>query len=356
MQLWINVTNNEIFDNLWSLLFSNDQEIAKWMWKIFVWELEEELSPQYEIQVKSLSEMRRKFWKKILTDIEWIYWWTEQCEWLTPNLSETKKAIEQMIEFNKHYNTHKKLKFAFLTSYWWSDLVKNKLIQNFDYLEENAKHINKWIWMVEIIVNDLWTLELLKWYKKLIPVFWRLLCKQLKMPLVDSIWLEDNIKLPWKMMKNKSKEELQELRKEFAVNQREVLARSSLHESYFTNFMKKHNVFRWWLDYNDQFKKLFEDHTMNLDVYYPYSLVFVWRLCDTSALNDQKRWYYPIDKPCNRACLLYDLCVNWINQTKFKIFQRWNAQFRSVVNLDNLSEQFINDSLHENRLIYTPMI
>ena len=64
MKLWINVTNNEIFDNLWDLLFSNDIEIAKWIWKNFVWELEEELSPQYEIQVKSLSEMRKKFWKK----------------------------------------------------------------------------------------------------------------------------------------------------------------------------------------------------------------------------------------------------------------------------------------------------
>lgn len=358
MKLWINVTNNEIFDNLWDLLFSNDIEISKWFWTNFVWELEEELSPQYEIQVKSLSEMRKKFWKKILNDIEWIYWWTEQCEWLTPNLLETKKAIDQMIDFNKKYISHKKLQFAFLTPYWWSDLIKNKLIFNFDYLNENARHINKWIWKIEIIVNDLWTLQILqeKKYSNLIPVFWRLLCKQLKMPLVDSIWLEENIKLPWKLIKNKEKEEIEKLRIEFAKNQREVLSRSSLHTDYFTKFMKENNVYRWWLDYNEQFKKLFEDHTVDLDVYYPYSIVFVWRLCDTSALEDQKRWYYPIDRPCWRTCMLYDLCVNWINQTKFKIFQRWNSQFRSAINLENLSEKFINDQIYENRLIYTPMI
>lgn len=358
MKLWINVTNNEIFENLWNLLFSNDWDVAKWIWWHFVWELEEELSPQYEIQVKSLSQMKKRFWSKILTDIEWIYWWTEQCEWLTPTLFETKKAIEQLIEFNKHYNTHNRIRFSFLTSYWWSELIWKRLEENFDYLNENAFKINKWLWFVEIIVNDIWTLQLIKekWYKNLKVIFWRLLCKQLKMPLVEEMWLEENIKLPWNMIKNKSKTEIEEMRKEFWKNQREVLWRSALHNDYFLSFLKENNVTRWWLEYNEQYKRLFEDINYDLDLYYPYWIVFVWRLCDTSALKDQKRWYYPLDKPCPRTCNMYDLCVNWLQQSKFKLFQRWNAQFKSNLNLDNLSDKFIFDEIHENRFIYTPMI
>lgn len=355
MQIYINVINWEIMKSLWSLLFSNDKEISQWFSSTFVGELEEELSPQYEIEVKSLSEMRKLLWKDCLSKkVEWVYWWTEQCEWLVPTLKETQEAYEEFKLFNKKYFTHKKLQFSFLTSYWWSDLVKARLVDNFKWLNENARKINPLSQRVEVIVNDLWTITLLKPYKNLIPVFWRLFWKTLKMPMVEHFWWEDAVQIPWELLKNKTQDEIKVLKEKFAENQKKMLARTALHTDQFWSFANHIWVDRASLDYNERYKSMFEDHKHTIDVYYPYWIVFVWRICDTCWVKDIERSYYPLDKPCWRECTKFDLFVNNFSNNKFKTFQRWNAQYMSNVNLSAIEPLLISDL--EHRLIFTPMI
>lgn len=357
MKIYLNVVNLEIMKHLDTILFSNDKIISEWMSKTFTGELAEELSPQYEIQVQSSSELKKHFWKDVFTkEVEGIYWWTEQCEWLVPTLQETQEAVKLFKHLNKTHFSHTKLQFVFLTSYWWSPIVKQRIIQNLEWLNQEAKNINALSRKIEIVINDVWTLTLLKkWnYKNLIPIFWRLFWKTLKMPLVEANGWEDSIKLPGEMMKNKTKEELNLLKEKMIKNQKKMLSRTALHTKQYWDFAKQVEVERASLDYNERYPEMFENHTHPIDVYYPYWLIFVGRVCDTCWLKDVERSYYPLDKPCPRECMKYDLFIKNFNPQSYKTFQRGNAQYMSNINLDALWG--LETSYLEHRLIYTPLI
>ena len=355
MRLYINVINNEIFENIEDLLFSNDKEIAEWFSKTFVGELAEEISPQYEIQVKSLSAIKKVFWKDAIKKmLDGIYWGTEQCEWLVPTLRETKDAIEQFKKFNKEHISHKKLNFVFLTSYWGSPIVKSRLEENFAYLDSNAYAINPNSKKVEVVVNDVGTLILLKKYPNLIPVFWRLFGKTLKMPLVEANGWEDAVKIPGEIMKNKTPEEIKQIREEITHNQKKMLSRTALHTPQFWSFAEWQGVKRASLDYNERYPDMFTDHTHTIDVYYPYGIIFVWRLCDTCWVKDIERSYYPLDRPCARECKKFDLFIKNFDPNTYKTFQRGNAQYMSNVDLSAIKGLIASDL--EHRLIYTPLI
>jgi hypothetical protein len=60
------------------------------------------------------------------------------------------------------------------------------LIDNLEYLDDNAHSINPKTKIVEIIVNDFGTLQLIKKYNNLKPIIGRLMIKTLKNPIVDT--------------------------------------------------------------------------------------------------------------------------------------------------------------------------
>jgi hypothetical protein len=59
MQLWINTINNNILENLESILYSDDKKLAHWFLKNLPGEVYEKLSPQYELQVMSSMQIRK---------------------------------------------------------------------------------------------------------------------------------------------------------------------------------------------------------------------------------------------------------------------------------------------------------
>lgn len=355
MRLYINVINNEIFSNLDDLLFCDDKKVSEWFAKTFVGELAEELSPQYELQIKSISNIKKIFGKDALKKmLDGVYWGTEQCEWLVPELKETIQAIEQFKVFNKQHISHKKMNFVFLTSYWWSPIVKKRLLENFEYLDANAYKINPNSWTVEIVVNDVGTLILLKKFTRLQPIFGRLFGKSLKMPLVEANGWEDAVKIPWEVMKNKTPEEIKAIREEITQNQKKMLSRTALHTPQFWRFAESQGIKRASLDYNERYPEMFKDHNHSIDVYYPYGLIFVGRICDTCWVKDVERSYYSLDRPCARECKKFDLFIKNFDPTTYKTFQRWNAQYMSNIDLGAI-KGLLTDTL-DHRLVYTPLI
>ncbi len=364
MQLWINVVNNKIFENIENILYSDDRKVAQWFLKNLPWEVYENLSPQYEFQVMSAMQIRKVLWWNIFKNIKWFYFWTDQCEFLLPTVEEIKRAIEILKNFDKKYVTKELKRFVFVTPYYWNLNIRKRLIEDLQYLNDNAKYINPKQWFVEVVVNDFWTLKLIKDFNNLKPLLWRLLVKTLKNPIVDTLWLEKNIHVPWEMMKNKTKEQIEKIKKELAENQKKWFSRTSLTNKYFVKWVLEEGISRFSIDYQyiidfeyiqDYFDKLSKEKeiNLNLDIWYPYALIFVGRLCDTSAIENIRRWYFPIDEVCPRTCWRYDLFVKNFETVWYKIIQRWNAQYKSQIEL-NLPKNVID--VYENRLIYQPLI
>lgn len=352
MQLWINVYNNNIFENLESILFSDDRQVARWFSKNLPWEIAENLSPQYEMQVNSASQIKRLLWPSAFKNIKWFYFWTEQCEYLLPTLPETQKAIELFKNFDKKYTTSSIKEFVFVTPYYWNPIIRQRLIQNLEYLNNFSSKINPKTKKVQIVVNDLGTLKLLEKYENLEAIIWRLLVKTIKNPLVDTFWLDENVHIPWEMMKNKTESEIKQIKKSIADNQRKWFWKSAISNEFFQNFLTQNNITRCWLDYLAGFPQMYEED-FPLDIYYPYALIFVWRLCDTSAIENIKRWYYAVDEPCPRTCRKFDMFIKNFDTVWYKIIQRWNAQYKTQVDLE-FSQSVLEK--YENRLVYAPMI
>ena len=88
-------------------------------------------------------------------------------------------------------------------------------------------------------------------------------------------------------------------------------------------------------------------------MYYPWALVFSWRLCDTSAIENPSRWYYAVDDICPRTCNRYDVSYK-IKTVWYNLIQRWNAWYRSELNLDYLKEDFTKNE--NNRIVFAPFI
>jgi hypothetical protein len=108
------------------------------------------------------------------------------------------------------------------------------------------------------------------------------------------------------------------------------------------------------LDYMEKREDLFSSHqNIWIDLYYPWAIVFTWRLCDTSAIEDSAKWFYATDDICPRTCNKYDIFYK-IKTTWYKMLQRWNAGYRSELNLDFLKTEFVQNE--NNRLIFSPFI
>jgi hypothetical protein len=110
------------------------------------------------------------------------------------------------------------------------------------------------------------------------------------------------------------------------------------------------------LDFMEKREELFDNSRfwkIGVDLYYPWALIFTGRLCDTSAIENPSRWMYATDDICPRTCNRYDVSYK-IKTTGYNMIQRWNAWYRSELNLDFLSDDFIKNQ--NNRLVFAPFI
>lgn len=367
MNLHIHIwTNLEYFEllNKWMLLstWKTDREIANFFMENFPWELAENISPQYEVNFVAIREIKKKLWVEAFNKIDWIYYWSDNCEYLIPYKHEVEKAIELFKEFNKNFPPHKVRTFTLVTPYVWNKMLE-KLDESLDFL--NSLKIKN---PIEVVVNDFWVLNLIiKKYTNLKPIFWRVIHKILKTPLIDTYGYEAHP--AWEKIRNKSEQEKLALRAEIVKWQLKFYNSSEVNLDIYKSFLKKFWIERVALDYMEKREELYKnppvlaDIPLNkgeqkgdyvgIDLYYPWAIIFTWRLCDTSAIENPARWYYATDDICPRTCNRYDIFYK-VKTVWYNMIQRWNAAYRSEINLDFLNEEFIKNE--ENRLVFAPFI
>lgn len=352
MELFIHIwTNLEYFKllNEWFLLscWKQDKDIAWFFMQNFPWELAENISPQYEINFVAIRELKKKFWWDVFNKISWIYYWSDNCEYLVWLENEVKTAYENFLEFNKNFPPHKSRVFSFVTPYVW-DIMMEKLKKSLNYLNQiNSKT------QIEVIVNDFGVLRYINNNcKNLKVVFWRLIHKILKTPLIDTFWYD--VHPDWELIKNKSAQEIDKLKDIIKTWQLKFYNSSEVSLDIYKNFLQKNSVSRVALDYMEKRQDLFKNReNIWIDLYYPWALVFTWRLCDTSSVENPARGYYAVDEICPRTCNRIDVSYK-IKTIWYNLIQRWNSAYRSEINLDYLDDDFIKNN--SNRLVFAPFI
>ena len=352
MNLHIHIpTNLKHFDLLleWYLLATkDDKEVANFIMKNYKWEIAEDLSPQYDINFSSIREMKKKFGKDVFAKISGIYYWSDNCEYLVPTPEEAKNAYEKFLQFNKIYPPFKTRIFTLVTPY-----VGNKMLEVLSNTLEYLNNLSPKT-PIEVVVNDFWTLNLLsKKYTNLKPIIGRLLHKTLKNPLIDTYGYEAHP--AGELIKNKSSQEIWILRENIVKNQKKFFASSELSLAIYQNFLKKYNISNVGIDYMENREKLFDKANYwdsNLDIYYPWAIVFTWRLCDTCGITNPTKWMYATDEVCPRWCKDYDIFYN-IKTTWYYLTQRGNSAFRSQINLDYLDT---SKMWEEYRVVFAPFI
>jgi len=350
IHIWTNLEYFELLNKGFLLsLWKQDKEIIDFFSNNFPWELENNVSSQYEINFISVREIKKRFWNEIFNKISWIYYWSDNCEYLLATKQELEKAIENFKEFNKKYPPHQTRTFTFVTPYIWNAML--------DRLEESLEYLNslKMKNPIEIVVNDLWTLNLInKKYKNLTIIFWRLIHKLLKTPLIDTYWYE--VHPSWESIKNKTEFEKNILKEEIIKWQLKFYNSCELNLSFYQNFLLRHNIKWVAIDYMekriDLYKSIIKSDFI-IDLYYPWAIIFTWRLCDTSAIENPDRWMYATDEICPRTCNRYDIFYK-IKTVGYNMLQRWNAWYRSEINLEYLDDTFINNP--KTRFVFSPFI
>jgi hypothetical protein len=358
MNLFIHIwTNLEYFDllNNWHLLskWKQDRELASFFMQNFPWELAEAISPQYEVNFMAIREIKKRFGQDYFNKIDWIYYGSDNCEFLVPTRDEIAKAIENFRIFNKNFPPHKLRSFTLVTPYV-GDKMLERLSDTLEYL--NTLKIKN---PIEVVVNDLWVLRLLnKKYTNLKIIFWRVIHKLLKTPLIDTYWYEAHPS--WESIKNKTKQEQLILRAEIVKWQLKFYNSVEFNLDVYKQFLSKYNISWVAVDFMESREWLFkslsktsEESWLEIDLYYPWALIFTWRLCDTSAIENPSRGMYAVDEVCPRTCNRYDIFYK-VKTTWYNMLQRWNAWYRSELNLDFLTEDFINNK--NNRFIFSPFI
>lgn len=350
IHLWTNLEYFELL-NKEKLLSQGkqDREIASFFMQNFPGELADTISPQYEINFMALREIKRRFGNDYFNKIDGIYYGSDNCEYLVPTRIEIEKAFEYFKDFDKVLPPHRVRTFTFVTPYVGDKMMK-RLEESLHYLN-TLKTKNK----IEVVVNDFWVLRVCNQkYKNLDIIFWRLIHKILKTPLVDTFGYE--VHPAGEKIKNTTQQEQNKLKEEIIKHQMKFYNSAEVSLDVYRNFLRKYKIERVALDYMEKREQLFDNTRygeIGVDLYYPWALIFTWRLCDTSAIENPQRWYHATDDICPRTCNRYDINYK-IKTVWYKMTQRGNAWYRSELNLDYLSEAFIKNN--HNRLIFAPLI
>lgn len=296
----------------------------------------------------AIREIKKKFGPDYFNKVDGIYYGSDNCEYLSPTKQELEKAIDKFQEFNKNFPPHKVRTFTLVTPYVWNRML-DRIDEWLEYL--NGLSIKN---PIEIVVNDLWVLRLLNTkYTNIKINFWRVIHKLLKTPLIDTFGYEAHP--AWELIKNKSEQEKLALRDEIVKWQMKFYNSSEVSLPVYRLFLEKYKVERVAHDFMEKREELYKQDSWNIwiDLYYPWALIFTGRLCDTSAIENPSRWMYAVDDICPRTCNRYDVFYK-VKTVGYKMIQRWNAWYRSELNLDFLSEDFINNK--NNRMVFAPFI
>lgn len=322
----------------------NEKEIAQFFLNNFPWEVMETLSSQYEANFVTMRKLKQ-IDKNIANNIQWIYYGSDNCEYLVPTKMEIEKALDLYEQANKKYFFKQwKRGFVLVTPY-----VGNAMLQR---LKETLDFLNT-KWNFQVVVNDL---GVLRYIQKNCPnlqiIVWRIFHKLLKTPLVDTYW--NHAHVSGESMKNSSAEQIAHKQQEIVANQNDFYDSLELSFKPYLKFLQKNEIARVWVDFMNKRSKMFDEkYWAEIDLYYPYACVFTWRLCDTSAIQNEERWNFATNEPCPRTCRKFDVFYK-IKTVWYKLLQRWNSWFRLEQDIENLNTDFLYKQ--DSRLVYAPFV
>lgn len=358
MNLYIHFpTNLELFrlfaenrDYIFWWNSNSEKDVMKFFSEFYKGELIEKLSTQYMVNIKTLKQLKA-IKNNCFNDISWIYYWSDNCEFLTPTIQELNEALELFYKTKKEYK-YQKAEFILVTPYCSNNSIQ-KVKDLLDELNERWKKSNK---TFEVVINDFWLIK----YKKdkelnnIKFIFWRYLHKLIK----RQSYSLNNTLLPWEIKNKTNSQEQIEYKEKSIKNQIEFYSDCPVTSVFYQNFLKRNEVERVALDYIEKREDLYKKNfwSFGIDLYYPWSILITWRLCDTSWIEQVKRKYHALDIWCPRLCQKYDLFYtidksDWIDKNPV---QRWNTWWMENSDLSYLNNEFLNNK--NNRIIFEPFI
>jgi len=336
MKLYLHYANlQQLKENFDDLFETKSEEEIKSFLKVLEYQ-DQQVSFQYLTQLETMKVLKdpQYFGSTIKAHLYWFYFWNDTCEHLIPTLKEFQDFEYYISEIlNKGPQSTRKKTLSLVTPDVWNYWVK-RLKVLFDYLEEKK-------YTTEVIVNDLWVLNLINTkYTKLKPILWRLLNKFQRNPIIDK---NPDPQVPWSLGKG-----VYEKIKSFQSLYYNSIP-TELKE--FIMSYKKYNIERFWVDW--VWFGLQENTNESLDIYFPYSSVAHWRNCATRWIQEKTGEYYVQDITCARYCQKYDIFL-WQGTHERWITQRWNWVWKKYWELTKINRDILENE--NTRLVYQPFI
>lgn len=278
---------------------------------------------EIKAMVRSFSVMKKNF-KRII--FEYLYFGQEFCEELIPTLKDVTEAIS--LSRNRNW------KFVYVTGPVTENGLKRQIrILNF---------LNKKKEKIEVVVNDLGILNIMKNYKNIQPILGRMLIKLKKMPRfskkmpspdLDAISIKHHKKI-WR-------------------NQLSYYRNTNLNIDLYKRHLLGFDINRCEVDMVPRGIDFNSLDGFLISLYFPWSYVAFGRNCEIGVLDNPLRKYYSISKNCSKPCEKYLILLKAKFDT-LPIMQSGNAIFMNSIEI--FEKYYMNDNIIFNRLIYEPFL
>lgn len=255
-----------------------------------------------------------------------LYFGQEFCEYLIPTLDEVNKA----------YYISRQLGWDFTYVAGFStDTGIEKIRKNLEFLNHENQDI-------EVTVNDWGLVNIIhSEFPALRPILGRLLVKQMRLARFPSTQPPFNMKgLDASMV-------------DIAQNQKRMLRRLNLSIEAYREELIRLGIKRAEIDIVPQGVEIDPlNWNISFSTYYPWAYVTGSRNCSTAAIDDPRREYVVVDKPCSRACRRFNRTSN-VDQFRTNILQRGNTVFAFTY---EFAGPYLNREIPVDRLVFEPYI
>lgn len=276
-----------------------------------------------------------------------IYFGTEFCEKLIPNIEDLKKVLDIIYRNN--------LEFTLLTPQ-----VTEEGLKKIDILLHFLNQQHK---MFEVVINDFGVLNLIsrKYRSNLKPVLGRLQNKMKRMPCFARHWQSDLIPSHSDFILGKQKEKFFE-RKGYhsmfnlSAGQKNALRKSNIGCIWYREFLKSLNIKR--VEYDIIPQGIIDNlnvFSIKGSFYYPWCYITSSRVCKIASLNVTDRKKFALNPDCNKECQrYYEVWKTDLPLAKKNIFSVGNTVLMKSEITSNVIDYYFSKGF--DRIVFQPKL